>query len=56
MYNIYDNGYKITANPVSYNHILKVLFRDAKIDCQKLSTLKFGDKYSFETYIFVRAL
>lgn len=56
MFHIFANGQRITDHPVSYNHIISHLFQFAKIEWNKLSELPYDEAYSYEEYIFVRAV
>ena len=54
MFTIYCDGFKITSNPVSYHHIITVLFHNSTIDWQKLNVLEYDTHYQYKNYIFVR--
>lgn len=54
MFYVYDSGFRITSNPISYNFLLGSLFVSAKLDWQKVSTLPLGECYTYENFKIVR--
>lgn len=53
MFHVYDSGYRITCNPVSYNYLLQ-LFKTVKVPWSELSTLATGNFIKVDTFIIVR--
>lgn len=54
MYHVYSSGLRITDSPVSYNYILKNLFRDANLNWHELSALPITHGYKFNEFVIVR--
>lgn len=55
MFHIYEQNYRITSEPVSYNHLLK-LFNAIGIPWAKISSMPVGEHISFNEFKIVRTL
>ena len=55
MYHIYENNYRITQEPVSYNQLLKML-SSVVMSWNKVSTMSLGDCVAIDNYKIVRAV
>lgn len=53
MFDVYEGKYKITDNPISYNHLLK-MFAAINVSWNKVSSLPYGECINLGEFTIVR--
>jgi hypothetical protein len=55
MYHVYHDKQRVTDTPVSYNYLVRNIFRhNVRLNWTKISSLNVGDDYQCDTFVIVK--